>query len=146
MADQFRETTVRVAGVDHRVRTKVEGRIRTVAQLESAHTKAVKVKLAQLRGANLPAYRAAVVAAEAASERVGKRWMEEQGAVRARAILRRAERGTFVSHASPWAAALRPTPKFRFPGEVPACLVEIEANRYATPDAARQLTLSAGRP
>ncbi|WP_331732063.1 hypothetical protein OG592_41100 (plasmid) [Streptomyces avidinii] len=142
MADQFRETTVRVAGVYHRVRTEIEGRVRTVAQLESAHTRAVKAKIAELRGANLPAYRAAVIAAEAASERVGKRWLEEQGAVRARAIFRRAERGTFVSHASPWAADLRPTPKFRFTGEVPGYLVEIEANHYATPDAAEQLALT----
>ncbi|MFE5723529.1 hypothetical protein [Streptomyces erythrochromogenes] len=146
MTDQFRETTVRVAGVDHRVRTEAGGRVRTVAQLESAHTKAVKAKILELRRANLPAYRAAVVAAEAASQRVGKRWLEEQDAVRARALLRRAERGTFVSHASPWAAALRPTPKFRFTGEVPAYLVEIEANHYATSDAAQQLTLSAERP
>ncbi|MGO4459876.1 hypothetical protein AB4039_21645 [Streptomyces sp. M-16] len=112
-----------------------------MAQLESAHTKAVKAKIAELRGANLPAYRAAAVAAEAASQRVGKRWLEEQGAVRARAIVRRAERGTFVSHASAWAADLRPTPKFRFTGEVPDYLVEVEPNHYATPDAVEQLSL-----
>ncbi|MFJ4879913.1 hypothetical protein ACIP93_32565 [Streptomyces sp. NPDC088745] len=141
MADQFRETTVRVAGVDHQVRTEIEGRVRTVAQLESAHAKAVKAKIAELRGANIPAYRAAVVAAEATSERMGNRWLEEQDAVRARAILRRAERGTVVSHASPWAADLRPLPKFRFTGEIPAYLVEIGADHYATPEAAQQLAL-----
>ncbi|WP_329449073.1 hypothetical protein OG906_41345 (plasmid) [Streptomyces sp. NBC_01426] len=141
MAHQFRETTVRVAGVDHVVRTDVAGRVRTVTQLESAHAKAVKAKIAELRTANLAVYRAAAVDAEAASKRIGKRWIEEQAAVRARAIVRRAERGTFVSHTSAWAADLRPTPKFRFTGEIPDSLVEIEPDHYATFEAAEQLAL-----
>jgi hypothetical protein len=61
---ECRETTVRVAGAERVVRTELGGRIRTTKQLETAHTRAVKAALIEMRAANLPAYREALAAEE----------------------------------------------------------------------------------
>lgn len=42
---EHRETTIRVADVERVIRTEVGGKIRTVKQLEAAHTKAVKAAI-----------------------------------------------------------------------------------------------------
>ncbi|GGY89037.1 hypothetical protein GCM10010327_19750 [Streptomyces nitrosporeus] len=137
----YRETLVRVADAECVIRTEVGGKIRTSKQLETAHTNAVKAALIEMRRANLTAFKAAAEAAEEKSERVGRRWLEEKDAKRARAIVRRAERGTFHSHISPWATDLKPFPKVRFTDKVPVYLVEVAPGHYATAEAAEQLTL-----
>ncbi|AKZ59215.1 hypothetical protein SAM23877_6170 [Streptomyces ambofaciens ATCC 23877] len=140
-AVEHRETTVTVAGVDRVIRTEVGGRVRTVKQLEAAHTKAVKAALVEMRKANLAGFQEAANAAEVSAKKNPGSWFTQEDAKRARNIARRAERGTLYSHTSPWASDLKPFPPVKFTDEVPAYLVEIEPGHYATEEAAESLTL-----
>jgi hypothetical protein len=92
MADTFRETRVTVAGTEHVIRTELGGKVRTVRQLESTHTKAVKAALIDARRANLPALMAAAKAAEAEAKN-GNR-LAREAATLARRRVRTATRGS----------------------------------------------------
>ncbi|MGV9546795.1 hypothetical protein [Streptomyces ardesiacus] len=140
-AAPFRETVLRVADEERTVRTELGDRVRTVKQLEAAHTKAVKAALVEMRRANLPAFEAAAKSAEDEALKSRGAWWVQEAAKRARNIARRAERGTTFGCTSAWASALKPLPKIRYTEEVPAYLVEIEPDHYATPEAAEQLAL-----
>lgn len=136
---EHRETTLTVAGVEHIVRTEVGGKVRTVKQLEAAHTKAVKAALVELRRTNLPALEAAAKKAEAKAVR--GTWLDKDEAKRLRNAVRRAERGTLYSCGTYDVATMRkPHPPVRFTETVPEYLVEVEPGHYATDDAAEQLT------
>ncbi|MFF5655229.1 hypothetical protein [[Kitasatospora] papulosa] len=67
----FRETTLTVYGVTQTVRTERTGRVRTVKQLDTAHTKAVRTALTELheagKGDALAAAEKAAKKAEAAA-------------------------------------------------------------------------------
>lgn len=126
---EHRETTLRVAGVERIIRTEIGGKLRTVKQLEAAHTKAVKAALTEMRkaGAETLRKRAAAVG-EGGSDCISQQ-------------ARRWERGTFPSYGTyDVSAARKPFPAPRFTGEAPAYLVEIEPGHYATADVAKQLT------
>lgn len=139
----FRETTIRVNRVERTIRTELGGKIRTVKQLEAAHTKNVKAAIIEMRRENVPAYRAAVEDALVAAESKRGDWFAGQALKDAHAILRRAERGTVIGHGATYdvAAARRPWPKVRYTEEIPSYLVEVEPGHYATEEAAEQLTL-----
>lgn len=139
---EHRETLVRVGGVERVIRTEIGGKVRTTKHLETAHTKAVKAALVEMRRANLPTFEEAARAAEEAVKRIGRRWIEEEAAKRARNIVRRVERGTLHSHGTYDVAAMRkPHPPVRFTEAVPAYLVEVEPGHYATEEAAESLAL-----
>jgi hypothetical protein len=110
---EHRETTVRVAGVERVVRTEVGGKIRTVKQLEAAHTKAVKAAIIEMRIAAAPDSMPHEMA-----ERLAKRATQFP--------------------ACNWDAAVRPLRALRT--EDPTTyLVEVEPGHWATEDAAEML-------
>ncbi|MFB7114097.1 hypothetical protein [Streptomyces sp. NPDC056291] len=132
---ESRETTIRVAGVERVIRTEVGGKVRTVKQLEAAHTKAVKAALVEMRRANLANLH------RKAAELKAARWypLRDLDVKEVNNSIRRAERGTFPTHGTP-GASTAPFPKVKFTDEVPAYLVEIEPGHYATDEAAEQLS------
>ncbi|MDX3551020.1 hypothetical protein PV729_04405 [Streptomyces europaeiscabiei] len=130
----YRETTIRIAGTVHVVRT--ERGSASVRQLEAAHTKAVRNTIVAARKSTLPALEASAKAAEdAASGHRSGPALEE--ATRRRAAVRRAQRGTLPS----WGtynveAAAKPFPRVRFTGKIPEYLTEVEPGHYVTQGAA----------
>ena len=46
---EFRETTIRANGVERVIRTERTGKVRTVRQLESAHTRSVMAAVVEMR-------------------------------------------------------------------------------------------------
>ncbi|MER7922119.1 hypothetical protein ABTY96_03110 [Streptomyces sp. NPDC096057] len=136
---EHRETVLRVAGVERVIRTEVGGKIRSVKQLEAAHTKAVKAAIIELRKANLDGYRRALATLEAES------WSprRDRDIEAMKRTVRRAERGTLISHGTYDVAAVRrPFPPVRYTETVPEYLVEVEPGHYATEEAAEQLSLA----
>lgn len=71
---EYRETALRVVGVERTVRTEMGGKIRTVKQLETAHTKAVKDSITALRVQRIEAAHAGPIAEDEALER--RRWIK----------------------------------------------------------------------
>ncbi|MEU1254842.1 hypothetical protein ABZ445_16340 [Streptomyces chartreusis] len=135
---EHRETLVRVAGVERVIRTEIGGKVRTTKQLETAHTKAVKAALVEMRRANVEGYK------RAADELEARPWfpLKDLDVKRLRNIARRAERGTLHSHGTYDVAAMRkPHPPVRFTDAVPEYLVEVEPGHYATDEAAESLAL-----
>lgn len=139
---EYRETVLTVAGVERIVRTEMGGKVRTVKQLEAAHTKTVKAALVEMRRANLPALEVAAKDAERLAADPHAGWAVKDAAKRARNIARRAERGTLHSHGTYDVATMRkPHPPVRYTETVPEYLVEVEPGHYATHEAAEQLSL-----
>lgn len=62
MNEGYRETTIRVHGVERIIRTELAGAVKTVKQLEAAHAKAVKAAITDARQAKLDARYADLVA------------------------------------------------------------------------------------
>ncbi|PPS86472.1 hypothetical protein BZZ08_03439 [Streptomyces sp. MH60] len=131
-----RETVLRVADEERIVRTELGGRVRTVKQLETAHTKAVKAALVEMRRANLANLH------RKADELKRARWypLRDLDVTEVKNSIRRAERGTFPTHGTP-GASTAPFPRVKFTDEIPAYLVEIEPGHYATEEAAESLAL-----
>lgn len=65
----MRETVIRIGGATRTIRTALGGKVRTPAQLEAAHTKAVKTAAIEMRVAAAPDSMARDMA-EAAAKRV----------------------------------------------------------------------------
>lgn len=142
MSKDFRETTIRVAGVERVIRTERVDKVRTVKQLEAAHTKAVKAVVIEMRRANLPAFKVSADKAEVEAKKSRGSWLLAEDAKRARNIVRRAERGTLPSYGTCDVATMKkPFPKVKFTDEVPAYLTEVEPGHYATEEVAEELTL-----
>jgi hypothetical protein len=131
---EHRETTVRVAGVERVIRTEVGGKIRTVKQLESAHTKSVKAAVIEMRRTNLDAYRLTLATLEAAPWSPAR----DRDIEATKRIIRRAERGTITSHGTP-GVSTAPFPKVRYTTEIPEYLTEVAPGHYATAEAAEGL-------
>ncbi|MFD9442103.1 hypothetical protein [Streptomyces sp. NPDC060001] len=141
-SNDFRETTVRVVGVERVIRTERVGKVKTVKQLEAAHTKCVKATIVEMRRANLAVLEAAALKAEENKRKnPGSSWAHAD-AQAARRIARRAERGTLPSYGTYDVAAMKkPFPAVRFTDAVPEYLVEVEPGHYATAEVAEELTL-----
>ncbi|MFF4478735.1 hypothetical protein ACFY1A_17200 [Streptomyces sp. NPDC001520] len=117
MSNNFRETTVRAAGVERVIRTELGGKVRTVKQLEATHTKAVKSAIIELRIA-------------AAPDSMPREMAE-----------RRAKNETVMPKCN-WDAARRPLRPVRT--EDPTTyLIEVAPGHYATEDAAEALDFAA---
>ncbi|MEU0860668.1 hypothetical protein ABZ352_35680 [Streptomyces griseofuscus] len=129
-----RETTITVAGVERVVRTEMASKVRTVKQLEAAHTKAVKATITEMRRANLGAYKSTLAKLEA------EPWSpaRDRDIEATKRIVRRAERGTLSAHGTP-GVSTAPFPKVKFTEEVPPYLVEVAPGHYATEEAAETL-------
>lgn len=123
---EARETTIRVAGVERVIRTEMGGSIRSVKTLESAHTKAVKAAIVEMRRANLNAYRLTLSTLEAAPQSPAR----DRGIEATKRIIRRAERGDLQSHGTRVSAS--PFPKVKYTTEIPGYLVEVEPGHYVT--------------
>lgn len=113
MSADHRETLLRFAGVEHVVRTETGGKIRTVKQLEAAHTKAVKAAVINLR-------------IETAPNSMPREMAEEM-----------AKRATQLPRCN-WDAAVRPLRAVRTEDPT-SYLVEVAPGHYATEDAAETL-------
>lgn len=125
MSKDYRETTIRVAGVERVIRTDGQ---RTVKLLEAAHTKAVKAALIEMRK----------VGAASLRERAAK--VGDGGKGEYSKLANRWEGGVFASHGTYEVAAMRkPFPKARFTDETPAYLVEIAPGEFATAEAAESM-------
>ncbi|WP_406324016.1 hypothetical protein [Streptomyces niveus] len=122
--NDFRETTLRIMGVETVVRTERTG---TVKQLEAAHMKAVKAALVELRRPHVPALRAR-------ARKVGE---GRTGAISTLATMW--ERGTFPSHGTDGAMRTSFPKVSSKPTAVPAYMIEVAPGEYATPDAARDM-------
>ncbi|MFF3416805.1 hypothetical protein ACFYW9_19210 [Streptomyces sp. NPDC002698] len=127
MPSNFRETTLAVWGVSYTVRTEMEGRVQTEAQLEAAHTRNVKAKLTEAYGTKKAA-KAAAVRRAAKKKPTGAIWNgyryiyhEKEGEKEARRIERRA----FTAPVNRYAGMRRPLPKvtYTFP-EIPESVRE----------------------
>ncbi|MFD7776611.1 hypothetical protein [Streptomyces sp. NPDC059753] len=129
-----RETTVTVADVERVIRTEVGGKIRTVKQLEAAHTKSVKATVIEMRRGNLDAYRLGLATLEAAAWTPAR----DRDIEATKRVIRRAERGTLTSHGTP-GVSTAPFPKVRYTTEIPEYLTEVAPNHYATAEAAEGL-------
>jgi hypothetical protein len=131
---EHRETTIRVAGVERVIRTEVGGKIRTVKQLEVAHTRSVKGAVIEMRRANSDVYRRTLATMEAASWSPAR----DRDIEAMKLIIRRAERGTITSHGTP-GVSTAPFPKVRYTTEIPEYLTEVAPGHYATAEAAEGL-------
>ncbi|WDM16685.1 hypothetical protein J3S85_37590 [Streptomyces lavenduligriseus] len=137
-----RETTITVAGIERVIRTEMVGHIRTVKALETAHTKAVKAALVEMRRDALPVFQAAADKAEEHAKTRPVDPLAMMSAKDARNTARRAERGTLHSHGTyNVRTARKPHPSVRYTETVPEYLVEIEPGHYATDEAAESLAL-----
>jgi hypothetical protein len=144
MSNDFRETTVRVYGLERVVRT--EGQ-RTVKQLEAAHTKAVKAALEEMHTTELDR-----IGAEDMASLERKRWKDREGwagsGARAKenAISqakeshekRRLRKFNFPK--CNWVDARKGWPKVSSTTAVPDYLDEIAPGEYATREAAETMT------
>ncbi|MFD5160991.1 hypothetical protein ACFWMJ_23430 [Streptomyces hawaiiensis] len=110
---EHRETTVTVAGVERVIRTEMGGRVRTVKQLETAHTKAVKAAVIEMRIAAAP---------------------DSMPYEMAHGMATRATKFPVCN----WDAAVRPLRALRTEDPT-AYLVEVEPGHWATEDAAEML-------
>ncbi|MEU7039801.1 hypothetical protein AB0A77_01930 [Streptomyces varsoviensis] len=141
-----RETTLRVAGVEHVVRTERGGKIRTVKQLEAAHTKAVKAAINAARQADLDAEYADMVAAAqkprkdkkgfpGSGERARQRLLDEADAWRSKYGTAKPVKSVPCGYVD----ARKGFPKVTYTSVVPDYLVEIEPGHYATTEAAESM-------
>jgi hypothetical protein len=117
MSATFRETTIRVAGVDRVIRTELSGKIRNVKQLEAAHTKDVKAAIIDMR--------------IAASPDSMPREMADRLARRATQF-----------PACNYVAARKGFPKATSTSDVPEYLVKVGEDEYATTEAAESMGAS----
>ncbi|MDX2575947.1 hypothetical protein PV332_10690 [Streptomyces scabiei] len=138
--NDFRETTIRIAGVDRVIRTEIGGKVRTVKQLEAAHTKAVRVAIIEMRRENLPNLKAAAATAELAAKESPYSSLALANAKATKGFVRQAERGTLPSYGTYDVATMKkPFPKARYTGEIPEYLTEIEPGHYVTPDVVSEI-------
>ncbi|MEO3974422.1 hypothetical protein [Streptomyces sp. CAU 1734] len=115
MSDNYRETLIRVGGVENIIRTDLTS---TVARMEKDHTAGVREALIAMRTAHL-----------------SKTFNDELAATKARAATRMPEH---TDHAT----AKKPHPKPRFTGEVPDYMIKVGPDAYMTPEAAESLGVS----
>ncbi|MDX2794054.1 hypothetical protein [Streptomyces scabiei] len=140
--NDFRETTIRVAGVDRVIRTEIDGRVRTVKQLEAAHTKTVRATIVEMRRENLPNLKAAAAKAELAAKESPYSSLALANAKATKGFVRQAERGTLPSYGTYDVATMKkPFPKARFTGEIPEYFMEIEPGHFVTEEVAEGMTL-----
>ncbi|MET7939699.1 hypothetical protein [Streptomyces sp. NPDC005302] len=142
---EHRETTVRVASVTRVIRTEVGGKIRTVKQLETAHTKAVRTFIDAARQAELDERYADMVTAAQAPQEDAEGWPGSGERRRRRALADadawRAKYGKVKSVkviASAWDAAVKPLTALRTTDPT-TYLTEVAPGHYATAEAAEGL-------
>ncbi|GGX26587.1 hypothetical protein [Streptomyces chryseus] len=144
---EHRETTIRVAGVDRVIRTERTGKVRTVAQLEAAHTKAVKAHLAELEKAGAEQRHADAIASihaglwedkegfPGSGKRLYERAVSEE---EIRHMTRKPREFTPVKTA--YTDARKGWPKVPSkPAPVPSYMAEIESGHWVTPEVAESL-------
>lgn len=142
----YRETTIRVAGVDRVIRTERAGKVKTVKQLEAAHTKAVKAAINAARQAKLDE-QYADLAADAQKPRADKEGWPGSGELARQSLITQAEtwRAKYGMAApvknvpTNFVDARKPFPKVTFTTDVPEYLVELTPGNYATPEAAASM-------
>ncbi|WP_326812144.1 hypothetical protein [Streptomyces scopuliridis] len=135
MSNDFRETTITVAGVAHVIRTERIGTMRTIKHLEAAHTKAVRAAVIDLRRANADNMEAV---AEAKVSKLGGLPTRDLIIREARTRANQARRGTLPTYGA-YDDARKGFPKAPSGKPVPSYLVEIAPGHYATAEAARSL-------
>lgn len=133
MSSDFRETTVRVFGVERVVRTQ---RTTTVKALEAAHTKAVKAALTELTTAPSEKRTARLAGLEKQSRMEGRSTTGN----RTRAYIDHIHTPKFRAPECGWNDARKGWPKVRFSSVVPDYLDEVAPGEYATPEAAATMT------
>jgi hypothetical protein len=146
MSDDFRETTIRVAGVERVIRTERVAKVRTVKQLEAAHTKAVKAAIVAARQAKLDEQYADMVAdAQEPREDTegcpGSGERSRQSAITDAEIWRHmyGTAGQLKAVPCNYVDARKGFPKVTFKPDVPEYLVELAPGHYATEDAAESM-------
>ena len=141
-----RETTIRVAGTERVIRTELGAKIRTVKQLEAAHTKAVKDAIVAARQAKLDEQYNDMMAS-AQTPREDKAGFPGSGERSRQHALTEAE---IWRHKYGTAEPLKPVPcnyidarkgfsKVTFKPDVPEYLVKVGEHEYATPEAAESM-------
>jgi hypothetical protein len=146
MAHDFRETMIRVSGVEQTIRTERGGKIRTPAQLESAHMKAVKAAILAARQSKLDAqYADRLADAEKPQQDAeglpGSGERTRQNLVTQAKIWRHTH-GTAApvkSVAINYVDVRKGFPKVAFKSEVPDYFVEVAPGHYATAEAAKSM-------
>lgn len=126
MGDDFRETTIRVHGVERVVRTE---RRTTVKALESVHTKAVKAAITEMHADAVPVYaeRVRTMDLTAVVAEIGRvydyydahRLVAQNGGVSgtkvlAERLIQRFAKRRFTAPSSGYASARRPFPPVRY--------------------------------
>ncbi|WP_329168380.1 hypothetical protein OG709_30150 [Streptomyces sp. NBC_01267] len=139
----FRETTIRIHGVERVIRTEMGGKVKTVKQLEAAHTKAVRAAIDGARQARLDDQYAEMVASAQKPQKDRDGWPGSGRATRTRLMAEAAEWRVKYGKASPVkfpaytdhqkAKAPFPTPTAT---RVPEYLIETAPGEYATREAA----------
>ncbi|MFJ9213051.1 hypothetical protein [Streptomyces sp. NPDC102264] len=150
MSNDFRETKLRIFGVERVIRTERTGKVRTIKQLESAHTKAVKSALEGVQAADMAAQheeRMADIRSRAYSDPEGfGEWGVGQGERnRARdiaveeALYARLPKVRFNFPRCNWVDARKGFPKAPTGRPIPTYLVEVAPGEYATQEVAEEL-------
>ncbi|MEV4037676.1 hypothetical protein [Streptomyces umbrinus] len=164
-SNDFRETTIRIAGVERVIRTERVGKVKTVKQLEAAHLAAVKAGITAIRLQRIDEdFQTETTAEDEASER--RRWhshhsMGRQGPMREETAKtvddmvrysldeRRKNMREYGEKLRGKAAprnvsyldamkSVKPFPKVRFTDQIPEYLVEVEPGHYATAEVAEE--------
>lgn len=146
MNNDFRETMIRVHGVERVIRTERAGKVRTVKQLEAAQLAAVKAALVEMDRTVAEKRHADQLATLHAAE-----WEDLQGlpgsGQRSRdnaitqANIRHMQRKPLKLHGatSAYADARKGWPKVTFTAQVPDYFVEVAPGEYATAEAAESM-------
>ncbi|MGW2515037.1 hypothetical protein ACWC0A_37850 [Streptomyces scopuliridis] len=143
MSNDFRETKLRIFGVERVIRTERTG---SVKQLEAAHTKAVKAVLAEERTVGLDrrhADRLDEIESSSWEDKEGWKGSGRHAKANALALADKLDKERrAVKHAPVrcnWVDACKGLPKVTYGKPVPDYLIEIAPREYATTEAARSM-------
>ncbi|MDH6625788.1 hypothetical protein M2271_003599 [Streptomyces sp. LBL] len=142
----YRETMIRINGVERVIRTELGGKIRTVKQLEAAQLKAVKDGVVAMRQTKLDTQYDEMVTDAQAPQKDKKGWPGSGERTRQnlldQAEIWRAKYGTagpVRNVTTSYVNARKGFPKVTFTSTVPEYLIETAPGEYATPEAAKSM-------